>query len=426
MKILVLSHNSFSKTYNNGKTLSAIFSAFKAEELAQLFFTAKGEPDYERCVDYYYISDKDALKSILKRNKCGKVLPFSSNAVEHESCPNRKNVHLVKMKKGLRSLVWMFSAWYRGGLYKWLFEQKPNAIFFVGGDSYFSHYIAVSLSKKLKIPLATYFTDDYILNTPTDIYNRLLKCFYKRTIDSSSRLYAIGKQMAEDYSLFYHREFKPIMNIVEIPKITDFGYFNKDSISINYFGGLHLGRTWEIMRFARFMRKFVAPLINKKISIGIYSFSSLTDSEREEMSLLGVLTHKGLTGEELQKRMKETDILLHVESSQRKYYALTKLSVSTKIPEYMCIAKPIIAFGPSDVASFRVIADACQSFVIADVEDEKTMTQQARRVAEILETPSLMEQIAYNNYIYAKQHFDIKVVSNEFRSDIINLNGGKK
>ena len=74
MKTLVISHNSFSKTHNNGKTLSAIFSAFKSEELCQLYFTPIGRPDYERCMDYYLISDKDALVSIFRRKHCGTQL----------------------------------------------------------------------------------------------------------------------------------------------------------------------------------------------------------------------------------------------------------------------------------------------------------------------------------------------------------------
>lgn len=419
MKILVISHNAFSATRNNGKTLSAIFSGFKSDELCQLYFTAIGRPDYERCKDYFFISDKDAMKSIFKRNECGHQLPRES-VVENEfvSGVSRMSSRPSILKKIIRTLVWMLSSWYSGNLKKWIGEQKPDAIFYVGGDGVFSHRIAVKLSEKLNLPMATYFTDDYIINPPSDCYIKLLKRAYRRTIAQSDKLFAIGKKMADDYTTYFNREFKPIMNIVEIPPKDERKARQENSIAINYFGGLHLGRTEEIMRFARFMRDKVKYKLKKSYSIGIYSFASISQKELKEMKDLGIFFHKGVTGDELAEAMKTSDILLHVESVRKEFHSLTKLSVSTKIPEYMCLTKPIIAFGPSDVASFCVVAEAIPEMVVDDVEDTKIMDKQAKHLIDILNSDVSLAEIANCNYHYAKLHFDRAVVAHDFRKEI--------
>lgn len=419
MKILIVSHNSFSTTHNNGKTLSAIFSAFQPEELCQLYFTPIGFPDYGRCGDYYLISDKDAVKSIILRRQCGNVVvKRHENYCQSKQSCNKTKSRPTKTKKFIRSIVWLLSSWYHGGLNKWLEAQKPNAIFYVGGDSFFSHRIAMKLTNELQVPLITYFTDDYVINPPEDLYNKILKHIYKKTIEKSTKLFAIGSQMADDYSVHYQREFKPIMNIVDIPSEVTSKVNISDKIAINYFGGLHLGRTQELMRFAQFMKNEVCGMLEKDYTIGIYSFAYTPDDVRKEMVELGITLNPGVTGDELKHIMQKTDILLHVESVLPEFRLLTKLSVSTKIPEYMSLAKPIIAFGPADVASFRVIADANPTMVIDDVDNAVKMREQAVHLGKILNSESEMSHISEQNYQYAKSHFDKGVVAQSFRKEL--------
>lgn len=422
MKVLVISHNSFSKTHNNGKTLSAMFSAFRKEELCQLYFTPVGSPDFDRCVDYYLISDKDALKSIIQRRQCGIIaIRRNENYNQRIQSSSRMKPRPTKTKKFIRSLVWLLSGWYYGGLNKWLAAQKPNVIFYVGGDSFFSHYIAMKLSNKLQVPLISYFTDDYIINPPEDLYNKILKHIYKKTINKSTKLFAIGTKMADDYAVYYQREFKPIMNIVDIPPEVQNKISIKEVITINYFGGLHLGRFQELIRFAQFMKSDVCEMLKKKYTIGVYSFTSISDDMRKKMAEVGITLNPGVTGDELKHIMQGTDIFLHVESVRADFHSLTKLSVSTKIPEYMSLAKPIIAFGPADVASFRVIADANPTMVINDIADPAQMKEQASRIITLINSDERLKEIAACNYTYAKTHFDKAVVAKKFKKELQEL-----
>ena len=62
MKVLLLSHNPVT-TYNNmGKTFLSLFSAFRPEELCQLFLYP-AVPDTACCGSYYRFTDREALSA---------------------------------------------------------------------------------------------------------------------------------------------------------------------------------------------------------------------------------------------------------------------------------------------------------------------------------------------------------------------------
>ena len=71
MRVLVVSHNVFSKTSNMGKTLSSYFNAIDSEDLAQ-FYIHSEVPTSDICKNYYRVTDKEAIKSIFTR----KSVPF--------------------------------------------------------------------------------------------------------------------------------------------------------------------------------------------------------------------------------------------------------------------------------------------------------------------------------------------------------------
>jgi len=421
MKVLVISHNSFSITHNNGKTLSSIFSAFSKEELCQLYFTPIGYPDMARCDQYYLITDNNAFHSIIRRGKCGtSYVPFNGNINSNK----KRKVKVNDFTRFMRSAIWGASSWYNGGLRDWLVLQRPNIIFYVGGDAIFSHQIAVSLSKKLKLPLVTYFTDDYIINPEDSIYNRLLRVFYKKTVNNSRLLFAIGSMMSDVYTDYYKKPFSPIMNVVDVPLKEPNYNIEGSVISIAYFGGLGLGRLHEIIRFKSFLDKYISKYLTKRVKINIYSFSPISDNMESMLSNMEISYFNGVSGEELKRAMHGTDIFLHVESIEDKMRKLTRLSVSTKIPEYMSYAKPIIAFGPAEVASFKLISKVNPSLVIGDNgSDEMIDKKVTSSLINALNSIDELKEIAHCNYINAKSNFDVAIVAQGFRKKIAAIIG---
>lgn len=419
MKVLVISHNSFSQTHNNGKTLSAIFSAFQKEELCQLYFTPIGSIDLDRCENYYQITDRDALKSIFKRRHCGTSIICNNT----KTASNKKPVKINDATRFARTVIWLFSSWYNGGLEEWVTSQKPDIVFYVGGDAIFSHIIAVALSKKFNLPLVSYFTDDYIINPKQTLYIRILKKYFYTTVKESKALFAIGKQMSDVYTSYFNKTFSPIMNIVNIPENEPVFDLNNNPLKICYFGNIGLGRLDEIKRFGAFMSMNIKNRIDHNYEIILYTFNQLNSYEIERLKDLSISLHKGVSGRDLNEAMKKTDIFLHVESIEKRYRIFTKLSVSTKIPEYMSLGKPIIAYGPAEVASFNVISCANSQLVINDSghNECKEDSEVINRFIETLNSTHALKEIAHCNYEFAKQCFDKEVVAAKFREEFVSV-----
>lgn len=412
MNILIISHNSFSSTDNNGKTLEALFSFAAKDSIGQLYFSQNEHPDFSFCDNYFQITDLDVLLKLIRRTKyCGKCI--SQNNID-----NKSNFFFKIAKKHnrflafLRDLLWKTGVWKTDRLYTWCKNLNPDLIFFVGGGMSFSHDVSIYLSKKLAIPLVTYFTDDYLIypknrNFLDFIQRKRMKSFYKHTIEFSALLFSIGDLMSYEYSNFFRKPFHPIMNSVKIIPYEE--YRNSKNITISYFGGLHLDRWKMIIRLSKFANN---------IKILVYCSNKPDNYILNQFKEHNIMYMGRILGEDLKKTMINSDILLHVESDDKYYRSLTKLSLSTKIPEYLITGRPIIGFGPSEVASMKILSDNNIGFVIPSNASDKELQ---RYISEISNNYELRKSIGYSGYSFAKENFNNIIITKKFKAKLESI-----
>ena len=65
--------------------------------------------------------------------------------------------------------------------------------------------------------------------------------------------------------------------------------------------------------------------------------------------------------------LSRADVLLHVESYYSRYTSYFRLSMSTKIPEYMSVCRPILCVGPSGIATVDFIQERKFGLVVNDI-----------------------------------------------------------
>lgn len=416
MRVLIVSHNSFSKISNNGKTLEAIFSSFPSAQLAQLYFSNLESPDYEYCHNYFKVTDMDVLKSL-----AGFGL-FSGGGV-----PGREGVSkagagqvfnflkkLFRKNNFLRDLLWATGRWRSEKLFSWIDKFSPDAIFYLGGGALFSHKIAVELQAYVGKPLVTYFTDDYIIypqssGLRSSLYQKLLKSRYHKTVGKSSLLFVIGEEMAKEYSTYFDREFHHIMNAVD-----DCEYFApacNEVLQVSYFGGLHLGRWRMISRFAESLKGIV--------EVNVYSASELESEISEDFSKSGVIFQGAVGSDVIHDKMLLSDMLLHVESDELEYRNVTKLSVSTKIPEYLISGRPVIAYGPQELASMKVIIQNDVGVFVSSCLEDKEIHQ---LLEDFVNSSAARRDAGLRAYNYARNNFLKEVVSERFKKKMYSLN----
>lgn len=401
-RVLIISNNSFSNIYNNGKTLEALFSSFPKENLAQLFFHEGSMPDFSFCENYWKISEMDLIRNVGKCNKCvgREVLPQSNTEAE-EIGSYPKVLRFIKEKTGnlTRDMIWRFCTWYSQSLDEWLRKFNPQIIFFVGSSASFSTRIAMRLSSSLSVPMAVYYTDDYLLSINKKSLVKKIRfnhiyTLYKKVIGASALHFAIGEMMAQEYSNLFNTPFYPIMNSV---KIEPFSVpLKNNEILISYFGGLHLNRWLMLVRLAK--------LLPQNARIYVYTAPENIDNKKKAAFDEAGVEIKGLLkGRELKEAMKKADVLLHVESDDEDNRRFTRLAISTKLPEYLITGRPIIGFGPVEVASMRLLSDNEIGLV---VNSDKSDPEIKEAITEIVGNYEKRKYLATKGYQYAEKMFD--------------------
>lgn len=409
MKVLVISANAFSQTQNNGKTYEAIFSKFKKEEICQLYTRPQDKKliDYNYACSYYLVSEVNIIKRLLLRQKtCGDEIKSS----ESFDCPTVYSKRMrLKIHPIFRDLVWSIPLWKDKSLNDWIKKMAPEHIFLVGGGERFIYEICWYISRKYNIPYSLYYTDDYLIYPKIKgmldyIQKMRMKKFYGRAIREANHAFVIGQKMKKEYENYFNRDFISIMNSIRIYPYKQHVVLNKP-YSLSYFGGLHLDRWKMIVR--------LAAVCKNDFEIFIYSMANPSIEVQTAFDDNNVKFMGGVSPEEVHDKMTESDFLLHVECDND-FKSLTKLSVSTKIPEYLISGVPIIAYGPTDVASIQLLSDNGIGYVLDSKCTDEELSIGINQIAKLED----YYEISQKGYKYARNNCDNDIISTVFYNTI--------
>lgn len=411
----MISHNSFSCTRNNGKTLESLFYCQPKGCLAQIYFHAGSDPDLEFCGNMWQLSDNDVLNSLFRTpDQIGHQVVEGSSPTVAFSYPSI--LREIKKRTGnvFRDMIWRLGHWESPELWAWLKSFSPDIVFFVGGDAFFSAKVALSISSSLSIPIAVYYTDDYLFSLQTKslkgrIKRLRLERLFQTVVSKASAHFVIGDYMAKEYEKYFHRPFYPIMNSIPIRPYKE--YPNRDELEIVYFGGLHLNRWRMIARLAN--------LVPDNTIIKVYtSISGINEEIRSVFDSAGVLYCGSLSGDDLLAAMTSADILLHVESDDERNRRFTRLAISTKIPEYLITGRPVLGFGPTEVASMRILSDN-EIGVVLDSDMSDLFISE--NIASVVSNYIYRRDVGKKGYDFAVTYCNREVISSEFLSKLTTI-----
>lgn len=95
---------------------------------------------------------------------------------------------------------------------------------------------------------------------------------------------------------------------------------------------------------------------NTNFQIELYSGDSLNLKDIKKIGAERYIKMHGLLQpKDLKEKLNDADYLLFLESFDKNSINSTKYSLSTKIPEYLSLNKPIIAIGPPEVSSIKYL-----------------------------------------------------------------------
>ncbi len=356
-KVLMIHANPIHETDDaTSQTLNSLFGGWEPKRLAQIICRHTPASGHQ----IYHLSSEE----VVGVNLYHKIRrPRAKVNQEAASVPGLVDLGSEGAALALKNLVLTYAEVlpYRigDGLNKFIKQFQPDVIY-----SLLGHYRIIKLVADLarihSLPVVPHFMDDWISTRFAEqkIFHPIRGCInytLKNLMMNVKEGLTISPAMAEEYMARFHIPMKPLMNCVNIPQYVQPTLpAGNDTRIITYAGGLHLYR-WES---ALAVSQAVEAMRSKGENIEFHIYTSEANQSQHSPRFSGYAGTRMLPyvdTKSLGRIYGHSCMLVHLESFRPVASRYTRLSISTKIPEYMVAAKPILAVGPRGIASIEHI-----------------------------------------------------------------------
>lgn len=409
MRILVLTLNAWNETNSTGNTLSNLFSGLSdKDEVANIY--CRDEPiDNSVCERYYKITEKQILCNLFTPWRCGKVIKREDNNKKLSSKTLARNKAIVSFGRHhtslllLRELIWSITIWKNKKLKHYLKDFAPDCIYMHGHYNLYMHKLLSYCEKVTKAKIVLYWGDDMYgckTNKPLGyVYETMLRRRFALSINSASLLFGGSLKLCAEYSKLFNKRFVPFFKECKHIKY-DANKQTGNPITIVYAGNLLFGREKIMVDLVRAIDNINNRGLSHQFKLKVFSNTDpSTDSliyldDRKNSWFMGRKPYSEVCGQ-----MDQSDLVLFIESFNKKDILSTRLSFSTKIIDCMQSSAGILAIGPSEIASMDYIEEFKLGYTITSIaEIESKLAYLADHPEVISETNKNKVEFARNNH----------------------------
>lgn len=430
-RLLVISHNLLDVSNNVGKTLISLLKGWPKDCLYSLYFRNEKPSNYY-CDSYYLIHDKDVIKGLLSLGFYKPGIAFSTNEdVNGNNSNSQAENALYKLgnkRKSvislLRDIIWKLGSWKNNQLKDWLRSVNPDIILFVPNDYELAYDVLFYVNKFTNAKLITYYMDDaFYCNQKIFGVNkyrrkRLMECGIECS-KISEKLFTTCDMMSIEYEHLFKIKCIPFGNSVKIVEKNFEKKNNNKRIAISYIGNLHSNRWKSILEIGNALEN-INHENHTDYLIDVYSASLLDVAVLNDFNKSPAINFWGAVNvEQVRKIQEESDILVHVEAFDEKSVSSTRLSVSTKIFEYLAVQKPILAYGPSEIASMRYLQ--CTGAAVCCFSKDALINS----LSSLLFSDVKRQELSKNAKEFVRVNCDPEKQNCRFREEIMTVMGNK-
>jgi len=424
-RVLVVAAQALRKESGFGVTMSNLFQDYPASCVRQIFMDT-AEPDPQICSAWWGMSISDIPGDHLIRpwlSRRGLVMgqaqlaaPTAQQAVGLTSDRTGSLLRSV-----LRAHAAMIPFHIRPELEQWVREFDPDIIFTILGNIRVSR-LAVQLSERMDCPMLIYFLDDWVLTQYADTRLNLLPHWQlsrnvRRAVLRSPLLLGISETMAVEYRRRYNRPCEAFVNCVEIDEYTPAPIRSDGSVRFAYVGGLHLDRWRNLIELGNALGQLSA---SGGLQSRLQVYAPELDLRQYGTSLrrsVGIEVRGSLSAEEVPGVLKEADVLVHVESFLPKVVDFCRLSLSTKIPQYLAAGRPLLCYGPSILASNQYVQNHEAGLVVGKQDPAALLEATAR----LRDDNELRQRMGMNARRVAVRYHDAKFQRKRFQKILTDV-----
>lgn len=417
-RVLVVSNNSFSKTSSNGRTLGNLFKGWPKDFLAQFCLSSDG-PDFEVCNNYFCVSDRAVLKSLLRFKPVDPDDLTDFKPTAHSAIP-RNRILRTPVKSILRHLMWSLGVWRGKRLWQWLDAFSPEIVLLQSGDTAFMHDIALMIARKKQTKLFFFNTEgiyfmkkNYLPHGNFDslffpIYRCIYNHSYSRAMHGTSYAVYLNDMLKEDNDAVFSVPSEVIYTSSSLRQ--SLRPFNSQSPVFVYFGNFGFNRPMALLQVAQVLRE-----IDPAFRLHIYGQAS-TEIQATFDSVENIDFHGFVNYDDIIKIIDQSDVLFHVESQEKRYSESLRYGFSTKIADCLASGKAFVYFASPDIAGAQYLKRTGAGWVVSNVEDLKAT------IVNLLKNEKERTMGIERSVMTAKKNHDIETLSRKFQLILQSLN----
>lgn len=412
-RVLVLSNNCFSLSNSNGRTLGNLFCGWPKENLAQFCVIAQ-DPNWDICSNYYCLEDRTVLKSFIHCKKAAGRLLYQANPNDVVNSDTLKISRKTVGKVLIRELVWACKRWKSSSFVQWINDFNPELIVLQFGDSIFMQNIAYYISRERKIPLVIYNTEGYYFfsrnwyhtlhwdNLIFRIYKSVYNKVVRKLMMTASHCVYLNDKLKADYDKEFGVNSTVIYNSSSL-EVSKPQVVCKKDLRISYLGNLDLYRDSALIEVAEVLRE-----INPEFKVDVYGKASDSVKQRFE-SAQGVDYHGFISYGEVVRVIKESDILLHVETERGNKEWQLQYAFTTKIADSVSSGRCFIVYAPKELACSQYVERNRCGCVASDKEELRKILN------DVIFDDAIRNKIINNSLEIARQNHNLQANANTFR-----------
>jgi glycosyltransferase involved in cell wall biosynthesis len=379
---LVINGDALNQGRGTGATVSSLFAGWPREKLAQMYLNrTEARGDDGCCKTWRLEFVKDRLPGLGIRPACGESAGSRGNAA-----PVRPHgAALTNLRGAARIMLDAVPYRLSPDLLHEIHAFAPEVIYSCLGNIQLASLVE-RLSRLEDCATVVHLMDDWL---PT-LYNgscmwawhrsRLVK-LSRDLIHRCSASLAISDKMAREYRGKFDRPFEVFMNCVDVnPEEPAPPDRQPDApIRFVYIGGLHLDRWQSLFEIGRALDDMADDRPQGRLILHAPATDLATYVTGRSLPR-SIEVGGPVPPVEVRSVLRRGDVMVHVESFGTAERRFTRLSISTKIPEYLSVGRPILAYGPGEVASCQYVSDSASGVVVGN-RDRRDLTDALRRLA---------------------------------------------
>lgn len=374
-RILIISNECLSDASSNGRTLKNFLLGWPREKLAQ-FYINRGKPDFKICMNYYSVTDSEAVKVFLKK-KIHNGLVNPDRGLQKDKGTEDKKGHKIErnaLSMFIREIVWNSRRWMDYGFDKWVNAYNPEIVLFQAGDSGFMCDLACNLSDRFNAPLIIYNSEGYyfkdydyfrakgIAHIAYPIFRKKFCLSFEKAIKKAYVSIYICDALKKQYDKYF--KLPSVVIYTATTNVLDSRLVREKSdgeFTISYLGNMGVGRIESLCEIGNLLNR-TAP----GTYLDLYGKIPNDEMKRKLESYHGIRYRGFVSYEEVVKVMHESDLLVHVESFDTFYKKDSEFAFSTKLADSLASGTCFLLYAPENMACFQYLRENQAAYVASN------------------------------------------------------------